>query len=104
MISDLDETIRQILVKGGKLDPAEVEISFDIPNREWSGGISKPSVNCYLFDIRENRELRQYGVDTTTTTVGQNKFARQRPPLRFDLTYLGCRRYLDQGVILRSCG
>jgi hypothetical protein len=87
MINDLDETIRQILVKGGKLDPAEVEISFDIPNREWSSGISKPSVNCYLFDIRENRELRQYGVDTTPNP-GQNKFTRQRPPMRFDLTYL----------------
>lgn len=88
MISDLDETIRQILVKGGKLDPSEVEISFDIPNREWSSGISKPSINCYLFDIRENRELRQYGVDAAPTNGSATRYARQRPPLRFDLTYL----------------
>jgi hypothetical protein len=86
MIHDLDETIRQILVQGGKLDPTEVEISFDIPNREWSSGISKPTLNCYMFDIRENRELRQYGVEAATGPA--NRMSRQRPPLRFDLTYL----------------
>jgi hypothetical protein len=86
MISDLDETIRQILVKGGSLDPAEVDISFEIPNREWSNGISKPTLNCYLFDIRENREMRQHGMERTRGPLSQ--IAHQRPAMRFDLTYL----------------
>ncbi|GAB4163444.1 MAG: hypothetical protein Fur005_23010 [Roseiflexaceae bacterium] len=89
MIHELDETIREILTKGGGLNPAEVDISFEIPNREWSTGISKPTLNCYLFDIRENRELRQYGMEAVGTGSGaQTRFARTRPSLRFDLTYL----------------
>lgn len=87
MFSDLDETIRQILIKEGGLDPAEIEISFEIPNREWSAGISKPTINCYLFDIRENRELRQGGVQTERGGAN-GATTRRRPPLRLDLTYL----------------
>jgi hypothetical protein len=61
MISDVDETIKQILIKEGKLDPAEVDIVFDMPDREWSGSISKPTVNIYIYDIRENTEFRRNG-------------------------------------------
>jgi hypothetical protein len=86
MISDLDETIRQLLIQEGGLDPAEIDISFEIPNREWSAGISRPTVNCYLFDIRENRELRQRGV--LMDRNGSNGNARRRPPMCVDLTYL----------------
>lgn len=59
MISDLDETIEQILIKEGKLDSAEIDIVFNIPYREWSGSISKSTVNIYLYDIRENTEFRR---------------------------------------------
>lgn len=58
MISDVDETIKQLLVKEGGLNPAEVDIVFNMPDREWSGTISKPTVNIYLYDIHENRDLR----------------------------------------------
>lgn len=86
MISEIDETIRQVLVKEGGFDPNEVDISFDIPTREWSGSISKPTLNCYLFDIRENVERRQQGVQTEKQ--GTNGAARRRSKLFFDLTYL----------------
>jgi hypothetical protein len=48
MISYLDETIRQLLTKKGKLDPTEVDIVFEMPDREWSGKITKPTVNDYM--------------------------------------------------------
>ncbi|HEX6289741.1 MAG TPA: Pvc16 family protein [Herpetosiphonaceae bacterium] len=86
MISELDETIRQILLKEGGFDTADVDVSFDLPNREWSGGISKPTLNCYLFDIRERRQLREEGWDLERR--GTNGAARRRPPLHFELTYL----------------
>lgn len=86
MISELDETIRQILIKEGGFDATEIDISFEMPTREWSGSISKPTVNCYLFDIRENVERRQQGVQTDTR--GPNGVVRRRPPVFFDLTYL----------------
>jgi hypothetical protein len=86
MFSDLDETIKQVLVKEGSLDPAAIDVSFEIPNREWSAGIARPTLNCYLFDIRENPELRQGGMQTERS--GTNGAARRRAPLRLDLTYL----------------
>lgn len=85
MISDLDETIRQLLMKKGHLDPSEVDISFDMPDREWSASISKPTVNVYLYDIHENRELR----DNDWTVTSQNGVAtRRKNPVRVDISYL----------------
>lgn len=86
MISDIDETIRQILINEGGFDLGEVDISFEMPTREWSGSISKPTLNCYLFDIRENPERRQHGVQTDQTDP--KRPVRRRPPLYFDLTYV----------------
>ncbi len=86
MISDIDETIRQILIKEGGLDTGEIDISFDMPTREWSGSISKPTLNCYLFDIRENIERRQFGMRMERS--GPNGASRMRPTTFFDLTYV----------------
>lgn len=86
MFSDLDETIKAILVTAGGLDPAQIDVSFEIPNREWSAGIARPTINCYLFDIRENRELRQSGMQVERN--GEGAPVRRRAPLRLDLTYL----------------
>ena len=86
MITDLDETIKQMLIQRGALDPSEVDINFETPDRQWSGSISKPTVNLYLYDIRENHELRG-----TEWFVGrdQNGMAiRKKNPSRVDLCYL----------------
>lgn len=85
MISDLDESIKQLLIKEGGLDPAEVDIVFDMPDREWSAAISKPTVNLYLYDIHENRELR----DLDWIISHNNGMAtRKKSPVRIDLSYL----------------
>lgn len=86
MINEVDETIRQLLLKEGGFDPNEVDIAFDIPTREWSGSISKPTLNCYLFDLRENTERRQHGLHTEGK--GTNGAARRPPPRFYDLSYL----------------
>ncbi|GAB4196450.1 MAG: hypothetical protein OHK0022_13960 [Roseiflexaceae bacterium] len=87
MISELDETIRQVFITEGGLDPAEIDVSFDLPNREWSGSISRPTINCYLFDIQENRGLRDEGWETERRNGGST-IVRRRPALRYNLTYL----------------
>jgi hypothetical protein len=86
MFSELDETIRQVLIKEGRLDSSEVDVSFEIPNRAWSQGISKPTINCYLFDIRENHQLRHTGV--TMERQNGTGAARRRQPMVVALTYL----------------
>ncbi len=85
MIADLDETIKQLLIKKGGLDPTEVDIVFDMPDREWSATISKPTVNFYLYDINENLELRDYDWNIAHSN---GQATRTKLPIRIDLAYL----------------
>lgn len=84
MFADLDETIRQLLIRDVPINPSEVDVSFEAPDREWSGRLSRPTVNCFLYDVRENHELRR--TDWETHTNGRAG-VKQRLPLRFDVTY-----------------
>lgn len=86
MIVDLDETIKQIMIQKGSLDTAEVDISFDTPDREWSSSISRPTINFYLYDIRENHELR--GIEWTIEKDRNGTATRKKNPSRIDLSYL----------------
>jgi len=86
MINDLDETLRTLLIRKAALDPAEVDISFDIPTRDWSTPVTRPTVNLYLYDLRENRELRETYWDQEAGDGGR---VRLKPrPVRMDLSYM----------------
>ena len=87
MFADLDETLRQLLIQRGSLDSGEVDIAFEATTRDWAAGISKPTVNLYLYNIQENLELR----DPSAWQVrrGNNNTAiKYRPAVRVDLTYM----------------
>lgn len=86
MLNDLDDTIRELLIVAGGFDPTAVDVSFDIPTRDWSGKISRPTLNCYLFDIHERRILREEGWQIEGR--GTNRSARRSPPLFFEISYL----------------
>ena len=86
MLSDLDETLKQLLVRHGDLNPAAVDISFDIPTRDWSTPVTKPTVNLYLYDIRENRELRETYWEQEVRDDGS--VAMTRGPVRLDISYM----------------
>jgi hypothetical protein len=86
MISDLDESIKELLIKRGLLNPGEIDIKFEMPNREWSASISKPTVNLYLYDIRENHQLR--GTEWSITKDENGKATRKKTPSRIDIAYL----------------
>lgn len=89
MIDDLDEALRQLLVRELPVKKNEVEISFDQPKREWSARLSRPTLNLFLYDMRENAKLRgtqpvwENARDPKTGAVTQ-----KRRPMRVDLRYL----------------
>jgi hypothetical protein len=59
MLADLDETIRGLLKAELEVHGFEgVDIAFDAPSREWSGQLSKPTINVFLYDLREAESLR----------------------------------------------
>ena len=86
MINDLDEAIKELLTKRGLLDPTEVDIKFEMPNREWSGSVSKPTVNLYLYDVRENHQLR--GTEWAVTKDENGRATRRKNPSRVDIAYI----------------
>ena len=89
MIPDLDETIRQLLIEDMPIPNGDIEISFDQPKREWSSRLSRPTLNLYLFDVRENTTLRRHqhmvhsGANVLNGTIKQ-----KRMPMRINCHYM----------------
>ena len=89
MIADLDETIKQLLIQTVPLDPEAVEIMFERPNSEWESRLgNKPTVNCFLHDIRENLQLRYDQQHSVTRDTGGRKGTVRITPARVDFKYL----------------
>jgi hypothetical protein len=87
VITDLDETIKQLLlIQKIPFKLSEDNICFDMPDREWASKSTKPRINFYLYDIRENHEFREY--DWDIERKGNSKAIRKRAPIRVDLSYL----------------
>jgi len=87
MLDALDETLKAILREVGGLNPDEVDVAFEAPDREWAARVGKPTVNCYLYDIRENLRLRGDEWSVERHSNG-NAATKRRTPRRFDLSYV----------------
>jgi hypothetical protein len=84
-IADLDEALRQLLTRElGAHHFEGVEVTFDAPSKEWSGKLTAPTVNLFLYDLREAVER----ADVTLDERRENGQAHSIPPaLRLELTY-----------------
>ena len=88
MISDLDETIRQLLIAELPIKNGEIEVAFEQPKREWSSRLSRPTVNFFLYDLRENPVLRTHQWEAVNQG-GNGDIARmKRTPFRVDCYYM----------------
>jgi hypothetical protein len=85
MFHDLDETLKRLLNRStasfAPLDAADV--SFLMPREDYAPGQS--TVNLYLYETHENRELRD---PAPVVRRDGDRFLKSRPPLRVDCTYL----------------
>ncbi len=88
MFEDLDETIRQLLIAEMPVKNGEIEISFDQPKREWSARLSKPTLNLFLYDVRENNVLRQHQWEQLPANANDPRAHLKRLPFRVDCTYM----------------
>lgn len=88
MIRDLDDTLAAMLKNrapaGSEL--AGAEIKFDLPDSKWRQKLNKLTVNCYLYDVRENTELRTVEPLLRRSADGL-RASRLRPPVRVDCGY-----------------
>jgi hypothetical protein len=80
-IANLDEGLRGLLRADLRRHGFDgVDISFDAPSREWSGKLTGPAVNLFLYDIREAR-------DRATSSPEPREGFMVSPALRLALTY-----------------
>ena len=88
MIRDLDQTISAMLTTEAPVgsELAAADITFDLPDSKWRSGVTKLTVNCYLYDIRENHELRTAELVLRRSADGK-RAGRLRPPVRVDCSY-----------------
>lgn len=85
MLADLDETVRQLLKR--ELDRHGfdgVDLAFEAPNKEWSASLSMPTVNLFLYDLREAKDFKPIDWEPRQQN---GKRADSRPPLRLDASY-----------------
>jgi hypothetical protein len=85
MLADLDDTLRALLRRELAQHGFEaVDVAFDAPNREWSAGLSSPTVNLFLYDLREALDHRP--VEWVERSAN-GKVLEARPPLRLEATF-----------------
>jgi uncharacterized protein DUF4255/carboxypeptidase family protein len=84
MFDDLDDTLETILNDAAApIELRNAAVSFETPDRNFTP--AQTTVNLFLFEVKENRELRD-PVPITELVAGN--FIRRRPPLRVDCMYL----------------
>jgi hypothetical protein len=89
MIQDVDESLRA-LVKRDALNGSRADVAFDAPTKEWSSRRNTPTVDLYLYDIREDLEQREVMWEDIRGDARDPRLITERrpPPRRFKLSYL----------------
>src|SRR4051812_15122672 len=84
-IADLDEALRKLMRRELERHGFEgVEVAFDAPSKEWSGKLTNPTVDLFLYDLREAVERASI---SPSETRGNGQAIVTPPPLRLELTY-----------------
>jgi hypothetical protein len=85
MLADLDESLRTLLQRElGRHGFDSVEVAFDAPAKEWSSQLAAPTVDVFLYDLRESRDHRQRAIEELRTNGGAFE---SRPPLILECSY-----------------
>lgn len=84
-IADLDEALRKLLRRELERHGFEgVEIAFDAPSKDWSGKLTNPTVDLFLYDLREAVERAAI---SPAERRGNGQAMVTPAPLRLELTY-----------------
>ncbi len=84
-LADLDEALRTLLKRELENHGFDgVEIAFDAPSREWSGKLTGPSVNMFLYDLREASGQSAVSADERRQN---GRVVIGAPDLRLEATY-----------------
>ena len=84
-LADLDEALRTLLKRELERHGFEgVDIAFDAPATDWSAKLTNPTVNLFLYDLREN--VADAEVSTRDVRINGAVMSAP-PPMRLEVTY-----------------
>jgi len=86
VIHEVDSALRA-LVQRDALRHGDVDIAFDAPTKDWASRRNAPTINIYLYDIREDMRRRERGMINEYDEQRRVR-ARHLPPRHFKLSYL----------------
>src|SRR5690349_12541823 len=87
MIDELDDALRELLIRDMPINSNEVDIAFDIPTREWASRLSRPTLNLFMHDVRENNKLRTQQPYLNSSVSG-SMATMSVSPVRLDVHYM----------------
>jgi hypothetical protein len=85
VIHEVDEAIRRLLKAGG-VPGGGGELAFEAPTTDWTARRNAPTVNVFLYDIREDPTRRSTG--NLEVFERDRLVAHRKPPRWFRLSYL----------------
>jgi hypothetical protein len=86
VIHEVDSALRALIDREAGI--REVEVVFDAPTRDWASRRTTPTVDVYLYDIREDLRRRERGVLNEYNEDETRIIGRHLPPRHFKLSYL----------------
>jgi hypothetical protein len=104
MIQDVDDTLRA-LIKREALNGSQVEIAFDAPTKDWAARRNAPTINLFLYDIREDMSRRDAALAPIRASEG-HVTGHAPPPRRYKLSYMltaWTQRPEDEHRLLAGC-
>jgi hypothetical protein len=85
VIQEVDFAVRELILREAA-DSAAVDVAFDAPTKDWATRRNSPTVDVYLYDIREDLRRRERGL--VNEYADGRIVARHLPPRWFKLSYL----------------
>ncbi|SRR6266540_67337 len=88
MLDDLDKTLKNLLEARLPQDVRkQVTITFAAPDSKFPPTtVSLPAIDLFLYDVRENRELRSN--ELVRERMPDGRLTERPPPVRVDCSYL----------------
>jgi Pvc16 N-terminal domain len=70
VINLVDRGLERFLRESVPLDESAVDLSFETPDKTWGAGLTRPTVNVYLWDIASDAAYRRAGMQERTSENG----------------------------------
>ena len=86
MIQEVDQAIEAV-IRQEALQGTSVEVAFEAPTKDWAARRNAPTLDAYLYDIREDQTRRSVGFTEIRDDEGK-LIGRGQPVRHYKLSYL----------------